>query len=469
MGAIYQGRSNRSIRAENDFSGGINNEQEASFVADNEFTEGYGFDFDHFPDLTVRKGKQNYGASGSGATNLLTNFKESHLVRAVGTSLQYNSSGTTWSAISGSFANVPWDATNFEVSGADALILTNGTDAVKYWNGSALADLSANAPKGKYITADPSRVFIAKDDELHWCAFQDATDWTTGENSGMAQYYTYGGGDITALFNFKDIKYIWKKDAMAGLYGTSYYDFRIMEVSNNIGCVDFKTVQEVNGILIWLGQQDIYAFTQGNPYPIGGKVRGFLNRINWSQISKCCAFTDGIRYYLNLVIDNATEPNIRLVYDTRYGRWRVAALNEGLRRGLFFNNELYAGDSSGQTMKVNIGTTDNGTPIPWSVTSKAFDEGIGEAEKEYKEIHFQGEFGNTASMTVSLSTEERGNNFTPLDYDPLSSPARAQNKNLIVPLDTTDLTHWMRYRIEGTGPVSFYKLQRYYRVCRVQR
>lgn len=457
----------RKLRAENNFSGGLNNEQSAVFIADDETSDEYGFDFDNYPNLTVRKGKTTYGASGGAQTNLITHFKDTHLVRSVGNKLQWDNNGT-WTDIASGFADSDWTATNFEVSGADALILTNGTDNVKYWNGSALNDLSPNAPKGKYITADPSRVFIAKDDTLYWCAFQNPQDWTSAENSGFAQYYTNGGGNITALFTFKDLKILFKRNSMAALYGTNYFDFRIIEISNNIGCVSHKTVQEVNGRLIWLGEQDVYLFTNGNPIPIGGKIRGFLNRINPTQVSKACAFTDGLRYYLCLPIDNANEPNIRLVYDTRYGRWRVPAYNENFRYGVMFNGVMYVGDASGQTWKVNNGTTDNGSAIPWSVTSKAFDEGIGEAEKEYKELHLQGYFPPGFTMTVSISTDDQGSNFIALNYDPTSAAAVSQNKNVIVPLDTTPLTHWFRYKLEGTGPVSIYNVQRYFRVCRVQ-
>jgi len=455
-------------RAENNFSGGINNEQSPSFVGDNETVDHVGFDFDNYPTLRTRKGKVNYGASGGAVTRLLTNFRENYLFRSVGTKLQYDNNGT-WTDITGTYSNSDWDAANFEVSGDHALILTNGVDPVKYYTGgSIVSNLSANSPVGKYVTADPSRVFIAKDDILYWCGFQDATDWTSAENSGFAQYYTYGGGDITALFNYKDIKYVFKRNSMAGLYGTNYFDFRIIEVSNNIGCVSFKTVQEVNGRMIWLGEQDIYQFTQGNPIPIGNKVMGFIKRINWSQVGKCCAFTDGLRYYLNLVVDNATEPNLRLVYDTRYDLWRVPAYNEQFRYGAFFNNKLYAGNASGQTMIVNEGDTDNGTPISWSLTSKAFNENVGEAEKEYKEIHYQGEFFNTQSMTISISTNDQGENFMPLEYDPLTHGLASDNKNVIVPMDTTPLAYWMRYRLSGSGQTAFYLVQRYYRVCRVQ-
>lgn len=455
-------------RGMNAFTGGVNNVQSPVFVADDESTDEYGFDFDEYPNRTVRKGKTTYGASGNAQTNLMTNFKDTHLVRAVGTQLQYNSSGTTWTNISGTYSNSDWSAANFEVAGDDALILTNGVDPVKYWNGSTLANLSSNAPTGRYITADPSRIFIAKDNILYWCGFQDAKDWTSKENSGFADYYTYGGGNITALMNFRDIKYIWKEDAMAGLYGTNFFDFRIVEVSNNIGCVSHKTVKEVNGKLFWLGQQDVYQFTQGNPIPIGEKIRGFLNRINRAHIGKCTAFTDGLRYYLCLVIDNATEPNLRLVWDTRYDRWRVPAYNENFRYGVLFKNAMYVGDSNGQTWKVNDGTTDNGVAIPWYMDSKAFSEGIMEAEKEYKEIHVQGLFSAGSTVNVSISTESNGDSFVPIQFNTNSPSAIAQNRNMIIPLDTTPLTNWFRYRIYGTGPVSLYEVQRYFRVCRVQ-
>jgi hypothetical protein len=124
---------------------------------------------------------------------------------------------TTWTAIAGSYTNTDWDAANFDVSGA-ALILTNGTDNVKYWNGSALADLNAvSAPKGLYVAADNRRVYISgrstDADVIHYCAFQDATDWTTAENSGSVQFYTDRGGPVTGLKAFAGQIWAFKKDA----------------------------------------------------------------------------------------------------------------------------------------------------------------------------------------------------------------------------------------------------------------
>lgn len=463
--AVLNVKTNKK-RGESNFSGGINTEQLTMDVADTESTDEYGFDTDNYPSLTTRKGRTSYGASGGAQTRMMAGFGNSQLLRAVGGTIQRDNAGT-WTTI-GTLTDAYVDTANFEVDGAPALILVNGVDAPRYWNGTTFGTLGGTPPVGNYITADPSRVFIAKGDVLYFCKFQDPEDWSAAENSGEVQYFTFAGGDITALYGYRDIKYLFKKDSMAGLYGVSYFDYKIVEISNSIGCVSNRTVQEVNGRLLFLGQNDVYQFMEGNPVAIGGKIRAYLNRINQSQIDKCNAFTDEHRYYLNLVIDGAAEPNIRLVFDTRYNIWRVCALGESFRAGEQFNNVLYVGNAAGQTYKVNTGTTDDGAAIPWSVTSKAFDEGIGEAEKEDKELHIQGDFPTSSTMTVSVSTADKGESFVPISYDPIAGASVSLNRNLIVPLDSTPLAYWRRYRLSGTGIISVYDLQRYFRICRVQ-
>src|SRR5690606_30818627 len=116
----------KRVRTANNFTEGLDTSQSPFFVKDSALIDGYGWDFAEYPALAVRKGRTTHGTSGTGVTRLLTNFGNTHLVRAVGTGLQYNSSGTTWSAISGTFADADWDAANFDIGGP-ALILTNGT------------------------------------------------------------------------------------------------------------------------------------------------------------------------------------------------------------------------------------------------------------------------------------------------------------------------------------------------------
>lgn len=451
-----------SLRERNDFSGGLNNGNPAMDIKDNQSTSEYGWDTDQTPAVHTRKGRTPYGASGSANTNLLTNFNTTHLVRSVGAALQYDSYGT-WTAITGSFTNADWDSTNYEISSVPYLLLTNGTDNVKKWSGAALTDLSANAPKGKYITNDTYRVFIALADSVYFSALNDATDWTTAQNSGIVRYVTPNGGDITAIINFYGDKYFWKADCFSTLQGTDYFTFRVKEISNQIGCVSFKTIKEVQGpnssVLLWLGQNDVYIFSGGAPAAIGQSIRTHLDAVNTTYWSRCFGATDGLKYYLGLVTGANTQPDTLLVYDPRYQIWRLSNLNDFYRYSANLNNVLYVGDSSGQTYKMNQGTSDNGTPINWSITSKAFDEGIPEAEKEYDELHIQCYLPAGSTMNVYASTEDRGSNFTLIDT--LTGSTVATNSNVIIPLNTVNIANWLRYKLEGSGEASIYSVERY--------
>lgn len=453
------------------FSGGINTGLNPFDLKDSEETEGFGWDFDQYPSHATRKGRSNYGVSGSAVTYLLANFGNTHLVRVVGTALQYWN-GTAWTPITGTWTATDWNSANFDVVGP-ALILTNGTDAVQYWNGVSLSPLSTDAPHGKYIAADNRRVYIAVGDTISYCAFQDATDWVTELNAGTVQYYTANGGDVTALYAFEGQIWGFKKDSYCLIFhtGDARATHRLVEQSNNVGCVSYKTVVEVGSYLFWLGQTDVYIGAGGAAREIGEPIREYLNSINTAQLSKCCAWTDGIKYYLCLVTGANIEPDTELVYDPRSDRrkWRVRSVSlGGLRHGAYLNNIAYAGDYTGQTHKLNDGTTDNGTAISWSTTSKPFDNGMKEAEKELYEMHLGGYFPSGTTLTVAISPSDRGNDFVSINYDPIATNTVAQSKNLIIPLDSVALCNWYRSRISGTGSVEIYEAQIYSRIQPVQ-
>jgi hypothetical protein len=471
VGAIYGGSANRTQRQQNDFGGGLNSGFSSFDIADNESSDEYGWDTDLYPAKRTAKGREEYGDSTGNVTRLLTNFGQQHLVRALGATLQYDSGGGSWTNITGTWANTDWDATNFN----DLLLLVNGTERKK-WNGSTLSNIGGSPPAGaKYITNDNVRVWMAVGDTIHFSAFQDQDDWTSAENSGSVQYYTPNGGDITALKEYYGDKWVFKRDSMAVIKGTNYFNFALVSVSNDIGCVSFKTIKEVGDTMFWLGENDVYAHQGGKPAPIGQKIRHYLTNINKSYLDKCCAITDGLRYYLCLVFGAATEPNVRLVYDPRYGTWDVcesdsqSTLPERYRYSAQLSNVAYAGDASGYTWVFNSGEVNNDEPIEWSVTTKPFDEGYPEAEKQYKEIHLQGYFPPGTTLQVAFSTSDLGSDWTTIDYNPFGTAAVSQNKNCIIPLDSLPLTHWARFRISGSGPVELQQMQRYFKVCRVQR
>ncbi|MNC03838.1 hypothetical protein D3C75_512620 [compost metagenome] len=459
-GIDTRGDSREEVR----LTGGIYTGANSFDIKDEQSVNEYGWDTDiNYPAKSTALTPTAYGASGGAVTRLLTSFGNVHLVRAVGASLQYDNAGT-WTNI-GTYTDTNWGAANFDIGGA-ALILTNGTDTVKYWNGSAIADLSA-APKGRIIAADNLRVFISAvtgedGDVIHYCKFQDATDWTTAENAGIVQYYTANGGPVTAMVTFAGQIWVFKKDAFALIYhtGDARAFYRLVPSSDNIGCVNNKTLVDMGSALMWLAYDDVYIGAAGSANRIGEPVRTFINRVNTAYISTACAFSDGIRYYLNLPIDGATTPNIRLVYDQRYNLWTVSRLNEGYLFGLDFNGAVYAGNNSGQTYKVK-GESSSGAFL---VETKDFDRS--EAEKEYNEMHVQMYATSGTSLTIQASIDQGSTWYT--IGDPVTASTSAQNQNVIIPLDVVPLANWIRFRFSGSGEFRLYGFERYFKTHPVQ-
>ncbi|MEO3947621.1 hypothetical protein [Gorillibacterium sp. CAU 1737] len=458
--------STRGSRKQIVFAGGINNEAPEISIDDAQSVDEQGWDTDSYPSLHSRKGRTPYGATGGANTNFLTNYAQTHLVRSVGTKLQYDNAGT-WTDISGTWTDTDWDATNFN----SKLILTNGTDVVQSWNGSALTALT-DAPKGKYISNNSIRVFIAQNDTIKFSKYLDETNWTDTSSAGMFEFYTDDGGPVTGLKPYGDSIIAFKANAIAEIVGTGQtaQKHRLVNISNSIGCVSAKTIQEVSApggnFLFFLGQNDVYMFSGGRPQSIGNNIRKFINAINPAYTSRCFGATDGTRYFLGLVTGANTQPDTLCMFDPRFGIWRVNKTSDNLRYSAFFRNNWYAGDATGQTFKMLQGQSDNGSPVTWMYTTKDFDEGIREAEKEYYALHLQYTAAPGASLTIQVSIDQ-GQSYITIG-DPITATGYAQNVNEIIPLDTVPISNWLRFRFSGSGEMTLHEAQRMFLIHPVQ-
>lgn len=440
------------------FEGGHNVGAPGVSIQDNQSTDEKGWDIDeYFPALHTRRGRVAYGTTGAATPRLLTAFKNLTLVRAVGTKIQqYN--GTDWVDIATGLTDTDWTSTNFEVAGLPAIIFTNGTDVVKYWNGVTFGNLNASAPLGKYITNDNIRLWIVKGDILYYSAFLNGQDWTTAKNSGFVQFYTPKGGDATALTRYADRTIVFKYDSMGEVHGTNYFEFRLMDVSLDIGCVNFKTLQEVQGILMWMGPGlDIYIYTGARPKSIGDPIRKYLKAINTTYLDRCFAATDGIKYYLGLVTGVNTQPNLFLSFHPKLNVWHVVSKDDAYRLSYLFNGKWFISDSTGMTYNIT-GTTDGGTAITSEYITKPFDEGVPQAEKEYYEAHLQGYIPTGSSVVVYHSTSERGDTFELIDTI-VGNSADSTASDIIIPLDNVPLCKWSRFKLVATGEVTLYQMQ----------
>lgn len=441
--------NNDTQRALWTLDGGIDTSKHPQFITTNQTSDESGVTISGQVSVRGRKPRSLVGpVVAVGVPQLLGFYQRQWLIRAIGGAIQ-RWDGNNWiTVLSGLDPIAPITMTSFEYGGKPASLFTNGIDPPVYFDGSVIGELNiANAPKGKYIMTDTVRVFIAKGDILNFSARLAANDWTTTKNSGFIQIFTPQGGDITGLVRALGMRLVFKKDYMGELHGNNLQEYQVIDVSNQVGCYANSTLQEVQGILFWLGYKQIYAFSGGQPVPIGEPIVKFLETIDWSNPS-CFATTDGENYLLGL-------GNVMLSYSPKFKIWRVNRTAELNSYGLLFNNDWYTMTNTGTVYKEEQA----GSRLPMTLVSPAFTEGNPEAWKEYYEIHIQAKiYSGTLEIYVSPSSD--GNDWVLVDT--VMPTLSTVDNPVIVPLDSVPLCHWLRLKLVTTGDSEILSVERYY-------
>ena len=131
-------------------------------------------------------------------------------------------------------------------------------------------------PDLKYATVHLSRVFGVDDDRVYASGYNDYTNWnldTTDEynesNSwcSPSQANTKAGGTFTGITTFDNHIICFKRDFMHEIYNTKN-PFRLQDIYAE-GTIDNRTIQDVDGKLIFVSEDDVKIYTGSNPRIIG--------------------------------------------------------------------------------------------------------------------------------------------------------------------------------------------------------
>jgi len=408
-----------------------------------------------FPTLTVRPGFSNLGVAFGGAIVGLGVWKDTEL-HAVGGGTWNKWTGSAWSAVLASSLSTTaqWSFCNFKGSFSGINLLgVNGAVAKKY-DGSTVSAL-ANCPAGaNYIDTHDNRVYVAVDFTLYYSALRKAEDWTTVKDSGSIVVETPDGENISGIKAGPKHLVVFKPQNMFKLYGTSYLDFELVQVSDKIGCVAGNTPIMVGNYLYFLGHDGIYRYAAGLPEKdFSLPIDWYVQNINMTYRSKACSGTDGRRLYMFLPIGTATEPSHGLEYDPVFNTWYVWELPHYPRSFAYFNEDWYGGDSAGQVHLMG-GSDDAGTAISWEWISKPFGEDKLVRIKRWLKLWAEVEIPTGSTFNVYLSKEKDGNSdWTAVTYNTV-------DKRVIIPTDVVALANYVRIKLSGTGPVNIYEINR---------
>lgn len=139
----------------------------------------------------------------------------------------------------------------YRFASVNKIIFVDGTNAPAYYDGTTLTvlnDAPANVVGAEHVAVYKNHVFFGKDTYLNFTAPYDEDNFSVGDGAGEIDV----GSDITGLFVFRDQLIIFCEQKILRLTGNTIADFQLTPITDDIGCIQTDTIQEVGGDLIFL-------------------------------------------------------------------------------------------------------------------------------------------------------------------------------------------------------------------------
>ena len=304
-------------------------------------------------------------------------------------------------------------------------------------------------PNIKYATVHLSRVFGVDDSRVYASGFNDYTNWnldTVDEynesNSwcSPSQSNTKAGGGFTGITTYQNHVVCFKRDFMHEIYNTKN-PFRIQDIYAE-GAIDNRTIQDVDGKLIFVSEDDVKIYTGSNPRVIGYKL-------NMSKYTYAVAGTDNRNYYLYCEDDYG---NMYLyVYDTMTDLWSEQSVNSRVLNFAHNTNGMYMLCADGCVYKIDTNIYNH----KWSfetelITSKTVNI------KHIKKLQMLVDLAESANMKVYIlyDDENFNENTSHLVY---SSNKYGKFPIRVKPRKTAN--YGFKLHFEGFGYAKLYELE----------
>lgn len=213
-------------------------------------------------------------------------------------------------------------------------------------------------------------------------------------------------------------------------------------VFTGFGCVNSRTPQVVDGVLIWANRDGIYLWGgDGRPQDITAKIRdrvggtGIWDLVDPAQYASMCAGVQRAegKYYLSVGTLTALSgapasatSNTVLVFDTKKGSWTIRSYPEQIYAFREFtdssgNKDLHAITSNALIVRMDSGTTDAAVAGATGISYKAQTPhyALGDPSVYSHVSEFFAKYVSTNTITVKLSVN-RGS-YTTLTTLPAAS------------------------------------------------
>lgn len=180
-------------------------------------------------------------------------------------------------------------------------------------------------PNLKYAVVHLSRLFGVDEDRVHVSGYNDYSNWnldTVEESnesnawSSASQTNSKAGGNFVGISVYDNHVVCFKRDFMHEIYN-SKNPFRLVDVYAE-GSIDNRSIQEVNGKLIFASEDEIKVYTGSQPREIG-------YNLGIDEFASAVSGSDGRNYYLYCTDKRGND--YFFVYDTMVNQWSQQAID----------------------------------------------------------------------------------------------------------------------------------------------
>lgn len=340
-------------------------------------------------ELLAVHGNDAYKWTGSGNWALIS--KNSGVSLTIGNKLNFVQAGF-------------WTASNNNPS--PAVYLHNGVNNMIRYDGTTLVSppLGQKAKFGIFYNGyhivsgnplDPTALYISAPNTNG-----SNTQVFTGSGAATVWIGRDDGQSITGLTKFQDTLVIFKERSIYSMTFDSSGVPVIKLVNNSIGCVEHRTIDNVDNDVFFLDRNGVHVlgnepnfFDTIRVNELSIRIKPTLDTISTANYSRCSALYSNYRYYLSIPAGGTSTNNRVLVYDKRYQAWEIWDTITASTWTEYYDStntrHLYWGDdNSGRAHEITTNFSDNNTAINGYWYSKEHDLGDGSITKQFIWVDF---------------------------------------------------------------------------------
>lgn len=235
-----------------------------------------------------------------------------------------------------------WHGVNYRHNADDWYIMTNGVNALRYWDGTSSSLLALNPKQGgetiifSHLTLLYERLWGAvrasEPDRIYWSNSFAPNDWelnyeTPDAGGGFLDVATFDGTHIRAIVAAFDDILIFKDKSMHRLNGTYPGEFNLTQVYGTEGTLGYGTIVHTADRLYFLSADGLCVYdgmTVSSLAHAGDrKLLDVWRRLNTAAIDKAraCIYEDVI--YLSVPLDSAAANSHVIEYNLRDGTYSI--------------------------------------------------------------------------------------------------------------------------------------------------